>query len=84
MLAPGAAWERLGAWPRAPREQRAPLGPSGPFTSLPDADGSVPVDSQAVAAGERIGLEGEMAEIRRVLSPRDGERLVEYERRGPR
>jgi Asp-tRNA(Asn)/Glu-tRNA(Gln) amidotransferase A subunit family amidase len=84
VLAAGAAWERLGAWPRAPREQRAPLEPSGPFASLPDGDGSVPVDSQAVAAGERIGGEGEMAEIRRVLSPRDGERLVEYERRGAR
>lgn len=64
VLAAGAAWERLGGWPRAPREQRAPL------------------DSEAAAgaAGERIALQGEVAEIRRVLSPRDGERLVEYDR----
>jgi Asp-tRNA(Asn)/Glu-tRNA(Gln) amidotransferase A subunit family amidase len=80
VLGAGAAWERLGAWPRAPRERRAPREPSGAFASLPDGDGSVPVDSQAVAAGERIRLEGETAEIRRVLSPRDGEWLVEYER----
>jgi Asp-tRNA(Asn)/Glu-tRNA(Gln) amidotransferase A subunit family amidase len=63
VLAAGAAWERLGAWPRAPREQRAPL------------------ESEAVvaAAGERIQREGEVVEIRRVLSPWDGEWLVEYE-----
>ena len=63
VLAAGAAWERLGAWPRAPREERAPL------------------ESEAVvaAAGERIQREGEVVEIRRVLSPRDGEWLVEYE-----
>ena len=59
----GAAWERLGAWPRAPREQRAPLDS----------------EAQAIAAGVRIAAEGEVAEIRRVLSPRDGERVVEYE-----
>jgi Asp-tRNA(Asn)/Glu-tRNA(Gln) amidotransferase A subunit family amidase len=81
VLAAGAAWERLGAWPRAPREQRAPLQASGAFASLPDGEGSVSVDV-AAAAGERIGLEGEVAEIRRVLSPRDGEWAVEYER-GP-
>jgi Asp-tRNA(Asn)/Glu-tRNA(Gln) amidotransferase A subunit family amidase len=63
VLAAGAAWERLGGWPRAPREQRAPL------------------DSEAAAsaAGERIALEGGVAEIRRVLSPREGERVVEYD-----
>jgi Asp-tRNA(Asn)/Glu-tRNA(Gln) amidotransferase A subunit family amidase len=63
VLAAGAAWEKLGAWPRAPREQRAPL------------------ESEALvaAAGERIEREGEVLEIRRVLSPSDGERLVEYE-----
>ncbi len=63
VLAAGAAWERLGAWPRAPREQRAPLDS----------------EAQAIAAGVRIAAEGEVAEIRRVLSPRDGERVVEYE-----
>ena len=39
----------------------------------------VAVDVQVAAAGERIGLDGETAEIRRVLSPRDGEWLVEYD-----
>lgn len=63
VLAAGAAWERLGAWPRAPREQRAPLDS----------------EAHAIAAGVRIAAEGEVAEIRRVLSPRDGERVVEYE-----
>jgi Asp-tRNA(Asn)/Glu-tRNA(Gln) amidotransferase A subunit family amidase len=83
VLAAGLAWERLGAWPRAPREQRAPLQASGALGLLPDPEGSVAVDAQVAAAGERIGLDGETAEIRRVLSPRDGEWLVEYER-GPR
>jgi Asp-tRNA(Asn)/Glu-tRNA(Gln) amidotransferase A subunit family amidase len=63
VLAAGAAWERLGAWPRAPRELRAPAAS----------------EASAVAAGERVSLRGEVAEIRRVLSPRDGERVVEYE-----
>ncbi|HTX10711.1 MAG TPA: amidase family protein [Solirubrobacteraceae bacterium] len=62
VLAAGAAWERLGGWPRAPREERPPL------------------ESEASAtAGERIRLGGEMAEIRRVFSPQDGERVVEFE-----
>ena len=64
VLAAGAAWERLGAWPRAPREHRVPLDS----------------ETAANAAGERIAVGGEVAEIRRVLSPRDGERLVEYDR----
>jgi Asp-tRNA(Asn)/Glu-tRNA(Gln) amidotransferase A subunit family amidase len=63
VLAAGAAWERLGAWPRAPREQRAPLES----------------EELAAAAGERIGHDGEVAEIHRVLSPKDGEWVVEYE-----
>jgi Asp-tRNA(Asn)/Glu-tRNA(Gln) amidotransferase A subunit family amidase len=63
VLAAGAAWERLGAWPRAPREQRGPLES----------------EAAAAAAGERIARGDEVAEIRRVLSPRDGERVIEYD-----
>ena len=82
VLAAAAAWERLGPWPRASQKRRTPLEVGGPFASLPDGDGSVPVDPRTVAAaaGERIALEADVAEIRRVLSPRDAELLVEYER----
>jgi aspartyl-tRNA(Asn)/glutamyl-tRNA(Gln) amidotransferase subunit A len=83
VLRAAAAWERLSPWPRASLEPRPALQPTGALASLPAGSGSVQVDPQdtAAAAGERIAFESEVAEIRRVLSPRDGELIVAYDRR---
>jgi Asp-tRNA(Asn)/Glu-tRNA(Gln) amidotransferase A subunit family amidase len=82
VLRAAAAWEQLGAWPRAAVEPRPPLEPIGAFASLPAGSGSVRAATRdtSAAAGERIAFESGVAEIRRVLSPRDGELVVEYDR----
>jgi Asp-tRNA(Asn)/Glu-tRNA(Gln) amidotransferase A subunit family amidase len=84
VLRAAAAWERENAWPRASLQPRAALEPIGALTSLQDGAGSVRVDPREIeaAAGERIDLGSSgVAEIRRVLSPGDGELVVEYQRR---
>lgn len=81
VLRAAAAWERHNPWPRASVQPRPALAPAGALASLPEGAGSIEVDaSTAAAAGERIAFESGVAEIRRVLSPRDGELVVEYER----
>ncbi len=82
VLRAGAAWERLSPWSRAAPTLRPPLDPVGALASLEHGSGSVRADPRdtAAAAGERVALESEVAEIRRVLSPRDGELVIEYDR----
>jgi len=82
VLRAAAAWERLNPWPRASLQARPAIEPSGRLVELGPGDGSVQVDPRATAAaaGERIALDSGVAEIRRVLSPREGELVVEYER----
>lgn len=83
VLRAAAAWERLNPWPRAELEPRPALEPAGAMASLQDASGAVRIDRQgiAAAAGERVAFDAEIAEIRRVFSPRDGELVIEYDRR---
>jgi Asp-tRNA(Asn)/Glu-tRNA(Gln) amidotransferase A subunit family amidase len=65
VLRAAAAWERVAAWPRATVD---------PALAPADREGSV-------AAGERVvDGEGATAEVRRVLSPQEGELVVEYDR----
>jgi Asp-tRNA(Asn)/Glu-tRNA(Gln) amidotransferase A subunit family amidase len=81
VLAAAAAWERINTWDRATLESRAAHEPAGAFASMQNGSGSVrltPGDTDA-AAGERIVSASGMAEIRRVLSPRDGELVVELD-----
>jgi hypothetical protein len=83
VLRAAAAWERLSPWSRVSSKPRPALAPTGIFASLREGSGSVRVDPRdtSAAAGERIAFESDVAEIRRVLSPRDGEFVVEYDRR---
>jgi Asp-tRNA(Asn)/Glu-tRNA(Gln) amidotransferase A subunit family amidase len=83
VLRAASAWERLSPWSRVSLKPRPALEPIGVFASLEEGSGSLRVDPQdtAAAAGERIAFESDVAEIRRVLRPRDGELVVEYERR---
>ncbi len=82
VLRAAAAWERLSPWSRPPPNPRSEPGPAGVFASLPEGSGSAPVDpATSAAAGERIALGSDVVEIRRVLSPRGGELVIEYERR---
>ena len=84
VLRAAAAWERLNPWTHASVQPRAAHEATGALASLKAGSGSLslgPEDTEA-AAGERVGFDsGARAELRRVLSPRDGERVVEYERR---
>jgi hypothetical protein len=81
VLRAAAAWERLRGWDRASLEPRVPHPPD----AIPElASGArslrlTPGDSNA-AAGERIQSDSGIAEIRRVLSPRDGELVIELDR----
>ena len=83
VLRAAAAWERLSPWSRASPTLRPPLEPVGALASLEQGSGSVRADPRdtGAAAGERIAFESGVAEIRRVLSPRDGELVIEYDRR---
>jgi Asp-tRNA(Asn)/Glu-tRNA(Gln) amidotransferase A subunit family amidase len=83
VLRAAAVWERHNPWPRPPVAVRPALQPTGAFASLREDVGSVRVDPEQAeaAAGERIALPSGVAEIRRVLSPHDGEWVVEYELR---
>ena len=64
VLRAAAAWERDAGWPRATVD---------PASARADREVSV-------AAGERVADgEGATAEVRRVLSPQDGELVVEYD-----
>jgi hypothetical protein len=82
VLRAAAAWERSSPWPRAPTPSE-PAPAAGYLAGLEQSSGSVRVDPReaSVAAGQRITLPSETIEIRRALSPRDGELVVEYERR---
>ncbi len=80
VLRAAAAWERGYQWPRAPRPSRSMLEPTGALGSLQRRAGRVDVDpSTAAAAGERVASASGVAEIRRALSPRDGELVIEYD-----
>ena len=81
VLRAAAAWERPRGWDRASLKPRAAHPSSGVFAELASGARSVrlsPEDSD-VAAGERIQSGSDVAEIRRVLSPRDGELVVELD-----
>jgi Asp-tRNA(Asn)/Glu-tRNA(Gln) amidotransferase A subunit family amidase len=82
VLRAAAAWERRNPWPRASVQQRPALEPVGELESLEHGSGSIRLPGQdtAAAAGERVALGSGVAEIRRVLRPRDGELVIEYER----
>jgi Asp-tRNA(Asn)/Glu-tRNA(Gln) amidotransferase A subunit family amidase len=82
VLRAAAAWERLSPWSRPSLNPRPALEPTGIFASLHEGSGSVQVDPRdtVAAAGERVAFKSGVAEIRRVLSPRDGELVVEYDR----
>ena len=82
VLRAAAAWERLSGWDRAslnpaPPMPRPEYSPDSPAAYARFA--SAPGDTDA-AAGERVRCESGIAEIRRVLSPRDGELVVELDR----
>jgi Asp-tRNA(Asn)/Glu-tRNA(Gln) amidotransferase A subunit family amidase len=81
VLRAAAAWERSNPWPRASVTPRPAHEPTGPLAGLEHGSGSASVDPRvtAAAAGEFVAFGSGTAEIRRVLSPRDGELLVEYE-----
>jgi Asp-tRNA(Asn)/Glu-tRNA(Gln) amidotransferase A subunit family amidase len=82
VLRAAAAWERLTEWDRASLKPRAAHASAGAFAELASGVRSLrlaPDDSDA-AAGERIRSQSGIAEIRRVLSPRDGELVVELDR----
>jgi Asp-tRNA(Asn)/Glu-tRNA(Gln) amidotransferase A subunit family amidase len=83
VLRVAAAWERLNPWLRAGLEGRPALAPTGELASLQGASGAVRINPQGVsaAAGERVAFESGLVEIRRVLSPRNGELVIEYDRR---
>jgi Asp-tRNA(Asn)/Glu-tRNA(Gln) amidotransferase A subunit family amidase len=81
VLRAAAAWERLSPWDRATLEPRGPHASAGAFAELENGAHALrvrPGDLDA-AAGERVRSESGVAEIRRVLSPRDGELLVELD-----
>ena len=77
-----AAWERPARMGPGLASNRAPPIPrAGVFAELASGARSVrlsPEDSD-VAAGERIQSGSDVAEIRRVLNPRDGELVVELD-----
>jgi hypothetical protein len=83
VLRAAAAWERLNPWPRASLEPRPALDATGALASLQEGSGSVRVNppQSTAAAGERVAVQSGVAEIHRVVSPRDGELVIEYERR---
>jgi Asp-tRNA(Asn)/Glu-tRNA(Gln) amidotransferase A subunit family amidase len=82
VLRAAAAWERLTEWDRPSLKPRAAHASAGALAELASGVRSLrlaPDDSDA-AAGERIRSQSGIAEIRRVLSPRDGELVVELDR----
>jgi Asp-tRNA(Asn)/Glu-tRNA(Gln) amidotransferase A subunit family amidase len=82
VLRAAAAWERRYPWPTASVESVPALEPEGPFETLELGASRVRTnpDRTLAAAGERVASEPDLAEICRVLSPRDGELIIEYER----
>lgn len=82
VLRAAAAWERLCPWSRASLRARPAHAPAGAFAGAANDTRSLrlsPGDTDA-AAGERVAAESGIAEIRRVLSPRDGELVIELDR----
>jgi hypothetical protein len=84
VLRAAGAWERRNPWTRASLDPQPAREATGSLAALNDGSGSVsvePADTAIAAGGERVTLDSSLAELRRVLSPRDGQLLIEFERR---